>query len=215
MAEPGGGAARGGMIVSLRGQLTEVAADRLVLETGGVGYGLLVPGRLAAGLSRRVGEEIFLLTYLHVRDDGLQLFGFDGPRERRFFLWLIGISGVGPKVALAILSAYSAADLETAVVRGDDKKFESISGIGKKLAQRLLIELKDKVGADLESAPVSAAGADATGAPADHFLEARVALQNLGLSLREAEAALQGAPEAASLEELVRYALTRKDEVGT
>jgi len=203
------------MIVSLRGRLTEVAADRVVLETGGVGYGLLVPGRLAAGLSRRVGDEIFLLTYLHVRDDGLQLFGFDGSRERRFFLWLIGISGVGPKVALAILSAYSAADLETAVVRGDDKKFESITGIGKKLAQRLLIELKDKVGADLDSAPAAAAGADAAGAPADHFLEARVALQNLGLSLREAEAALQGAPDEATLEELVRYALTRKDEVGT
>ena len=203
------------MIVSLRGRLTEVAADRVVLETGGVGYGLLVPGRLAAGLSRRVGDEIFLLTYLHVRDDGLQLFGFDGSRERRFFLWLIGISGVGPKVALALLSAYSAADLETAVVRGDDKKFESITGIGKKLAQRLLIELKDKVGADLDSAPAAAAGADAAGAPADHFLEARVALQNLGLSLREAEAALQGAPDEATLEELVRYALTRKDEVGT
>jgi len=203
------------MIVSLRGRLTDVAADRVVLETGGVGYGLLVPGRLAAGLSRRVGEEIFLVTYLHVRDDGLQLFGFDGPRERRFFLWLIGISGVGPKVALAILSAYSVTDLETAVVRGDDKKFESISGIGKKLAQRLLIELKDKVGADLDAVPAQAATAgDGAGAPADHFLGARVALQNLGLSLREAEAALQGAPEAATLEELVRYALTRKDEAG-
>ena len=202
------------MIVSLRGQLTEVAADRVVLETGGVGYGLFVPGRLAAGLSRRVGEEIFLVTYLHVRDDGLQLFGFDGPRERRFFLWLIGISGVGPKVALAILSAYSVTDLETAVVRGDEKKFESIAGIGKKLAQRLLIELNDKVGAELAAPPPAAAGAP-SGAPADHFLEARVALQNLGLSLREAEAALQGAPDAATLEELVRYALTRKDEVGT
>jgi holliday junction DNA helicase RuvA len=202
------------MIVSLRGQLTDVAADRVVLEAGGVGYGLLVPGRLAAGLSRRLGEEIFLLTYLHVRDDGLQLFGFDGARERRFFLWLIGISGVGPKVALAILSAYSVTDLETAVVRGDEKKFESISGIGKKLAQRLLIELNDKVGAELDTMATPAAPAAAAGS-ADHFLAARVALQNLGLSLREAEAALQGAPEAATLEELVRYALTRKDEADT
>ena len=201
------------MIVSLRGELTEVAADRVVLEAGGVGYGLLVPGRLAAGLSRRLGEEIFLLTYLHVRDDGLQLFGFDTPRERRFFLWLIGISGVGPKVALAILSAYSVTDLEAAVVRNDEKKFESISGIGKKLAQRLLIELKDKVGAELDALPVRAAGGEQAGAPTDHFLEARVALQNLGLSLREAEAALQGAPDAGTLEELVRFALTRKNEV--
>ena len=202
------------MIVSLRGRLVDVGVDRVVVETGGVGYGVLVPGRLASALSGQLQDEVFVHTYLHVRDDGLQLFGFETPRERRFFLSLIGISGVGPKVALAILSAYSVADLEAAVLRGDDKKFESIPGIGKKLAQRLLIELKDKVGTDLTPAPAAAASAGApAGAPADHFLEARVALQNLGLSLREAEAALQGAPDDASLEELVRFALTRKNEV--
>ncbi len=119
------------------------------------------------------------------------------------------MSGVGPKVALAILSAYSVADLETAVVRGDDKRFESISGIGRKLAQRLVIELKDKVGVELDASPLPTAGG-AAAAGADPFLQARVALQNLGLPLREAEAALQGAPEGASLEELVRYALTKK-----
>ena len=204
------------MIVSLRGRLVDVEGDRVVLETAGVGYGVLVTGRLASALSGRLQDEVFVHTYLHVRDDGLQLFGFETPRERRFFLSLIGISGVGPKVALAILSSYSVADLEAAVLRDDAKKFESIPGIGKKLAQRLLIELKDKVGAEFVSAPAAAAaGAEAAGAPADHFLEARVALQHLGLSLREAETALQGAPATASLEELVRYALTRKDEVTT
>jgi len=201
------------MIVSLRGRLVDVEADRIVLETSGVGYGVLVPGRLAAALSGRLRDEVFVHTYLHVRDDGLQLFGFETPRERRFFLWLIGISGVGPKVALAILSSYSVADLEAAVLRRDDKKFESIPGIGKKLAQRLLIELTDKVGTELSPAPAAtASGGETVGAP-DHFIEARVALQNLGLSLREAETALQGAPDGASLEELVRFALTRKDEV--
>jgi Holliday junction DNA helicase RuvA len=198
------------MIVSLRGVLADVEVDRVVLESGGVGYGVLVPGRLASALSRRVGDEVFLHTYLHVRDDALQLFGFESPRERRFFLSLIAISGVGPKVALAILSTYSVADLETAVVRGDDRKFESIPGIGKKLAQRLLIELTDKVVADVGAGAGAAAGAVA-GPGADEFLQARVALQNLGLSLREAEAALQGAPHEASLEELVRYALTKKE----
>jgi len=141
------------MIASLRGVLAGADPDKVVIETGGVGYGVLVPGRLASGLSRRVGDEVFLHTYLHVRDDALQLFGFESPRERRFFVTLIGVSGVGPKVALAILSAYSVSDLETAVVRGDDKRFESIPGIGRKLAQRLVIELKDKVGVELDSAP--------------------------------------------------------------
>jgi Holliday junction DNA helicase RuvA len=196
------------MIVSLRGLLAGADADRVVIEAGGLGYGVLVPGRLASALSRRVGDEVFVHTDLHVRDDALQLFGFESPRERRFFVTLIGVSGVGPKVALAILSAYSVAELETAVVRGDDKRFESITGIGRKLAQRLVIELKDKVGADLDLAPAAADGAPAAGA--DPFLQARVALQNLGLPLREAEAALQGAPEGAPLEELVRFALTRK-----
>ena len=197
------------MIVSLRGVLAGADADRVVIETGGLGYGVLVPGRLASALSRRVGDEVFVHTYLHVRDDALQLFGFESPRERRFFVTLIGVSGVGPKVALAILSAYSVSDLETAVVRGDDKRFESIPGIGRKLAQRLVIELKDKVGVELESSPASATEGAAAGA--DPFLQARVALQNLGLPLREAEAALQGAPEGAPLEELVRYALTKKE----
>ena len=197
------------MIVSLRGVLAGADLDKVVIEAGGLGYGVLVPGRLAAALSRRVGDEVFVHTYLHVRDDALQLFGFESPRERRFFITLIGVSGVGPKVALAILSAYSVAELETAVLRGDDKRFESITGIGHKLAQRLVIELKDKVGVELEPSPASAAG-DATTAGADPFLQARVALQNLGLPLREAEAALQGAPEGAPLEELVRYALTKK-----
>jgi Holliday junction DNA helicase RuvA len=196
------------VIVSLRGVVADADADKVVIETGGLGYGVLVPGRLASALSRRVGDEVFVHTYLHVRDDALQLFGFESPRERRFFVTLIGVSGVGPKVALAILSAYSVSDLETAVVRGDDKRFESIPGIGRKLAQRLVIELKDKVGVDLEPS-AAAVVADDAGA-ADPFLQARAALQNLGLPLREAEAALQGAPEGAPLEELVRYALTKK-----
>ena len=100
------------------------------------------------------------------------------------------------------------AELELAVARDDVKKFESIPGIGKKLAQRLVVELKDKVG---ELPPVGAGEAGETGgpAPADHFIEARSALQNLGLTLREAEEALRGAPEDAPLEELVKFALTR------
>jgi len=199
------------MIASLRGALLESGPDSVVIEAGGLGYGVLVPGRLAARLAGRVGDEVYLHTYLNVREDALQLFGFESARERRFFTTLIAVSGVGPKVALAILSAYSVPDLEAAVLRGDDKRFESIPGIGKKLAQRLVIELADKVALELDFRSAPATGEEPAAAAADPFLQARVALQNLGLSLRESEAALQGAPVGAPLEELVRYALTKKE----
>jgi Holliday junction DNA helicase RuvA len=199
------------MIVSLRGRLADVGVDRVVVETGGLGYGVLVPGRLSSVLAGRLGDEVYLHTYLNVREDALQLFGFESARERRFFTTLIAVSGVGPKVALAILSAYSVPDLEAAVLRGDDKRFESIPGIGKKLAQRLVIELADKVALELDSRSAPATDGEPAAAVTDPFLQARVALQNLGLTLRESEAALQGAPVGAPLEELVRYALTKKE----
>lgn len=197
------------MIASVRGRLTMVDGERAVVEVGGLGLEVLASGRTLGGLSAHLGEEVSLYTYLHVREDVLQLYGFRDPGERVFFLWLTGVSGVGPKVALAVLSGYPVAELELAVARDDHKKFESIPGIGKKLAQRLVVELKDKVG---QLPPVGAADGGGTGgqAPTDSFLAARSALQNLGLTLREAEESLRGAPEGASLEDLVKYALTRK-----
>ncbi len=196
------------MIASVRGALRQLDGERAVIEVGGFGIEVLASGRTLGSLSGRLGDEVALQTYLHVREDALQLFGFTSARERTFFLWLIGVSGVGPKVALAVLSGYPVEDLELAVARDDVKKFESIPGIGKKLAQRLVVELGDKVG---ELPPVGAAEAGGTGgpAPSDSFLAARSALQNLGLTLREAEEALRGAPEGASLEDLVKFALTR------
>jgi Holliday junction DNA helicase RuvA len=182
------------MIASLRGIVLEATPEQVVIETGGVGFAVAVPAREASSLSRKVGGEAFLHTYLHVREDALLLFGFAAVRSRSFFLSLIAISGVGPKVALAILSTYPVEELEAAVVRGDSKKFESIPGIGKKLAQRLIIELRDKV------------------ADVDQVVAARTALQGLGLTLREAEEALKGAPADASLDELVRFALRKKDD---
>jgi Holliday junction DNA helicase RuvA len=193
------------MIASIRGKLELVDGEHAVVQVGGLGIEVLASGRTLGGLSGRRGEEVSLHTYLHVREDALQLFGFRSVRERVFFQWLIGVSGVGPKVALAVLSGYPVEELELAVARDDVKKFESISGIGKKLAQRLVVELGDKVG-ELPAAP---AGIAAGAAPPDTFLAARSALQNLGLSLREAEEALRGAPKDAPLEDLVKYALTR------
>ena len=179
--------------------------ERAVVEVGGLGIEVFAAGPTLSALSRQLDEETRLHTYLHVREDALQLYGFRSVRERVFFLWLIGVSGVGPKVALAVLSGYPVEDLEAAVAREDAKKFESIPGIGKKLAQRLVIELKDKVGELPAGRP--AAGGGGPGPTPDAILLARSALQNLGLTLREAEEALRGAPADASLEELVKYAL--------
>jgi len=193
------------MIAAIRGKLELVDGEHAVIQVGGLGIEVLASGRTLGGLSGRLGEEVSLHTYLHVREDALQLFGFRSVRERVFFQWLIGVSGVGPKVALAVLSGYPVEELELAVARDDVKKFESIPGIGKKLALRLVVELGDKVG----ELPAPPAGTAAGAAPADSFLAARSALQNLGLNLREAEQALRGAPEGAPLEDLVKYALTR------
>jgi holliday junction DNA helicase RuvA len=197
------------VIASVRGTLVSVDGERAVVEVGGLGLEVLASGRTLSSLVPRLNEQVSLFTYLNVREDALQLFGFREPGERTFFLWLTAVSGVGPKVALAVLSGYPVAELELAVARDDVKKFESIPGIGKKLAQRLVVELKDKVG---ELPPVGAGEAGGTGVPipTDHFIEARSALQNLGLTLREAEEALRGAPEDMPVEELVKFALTRK-----
>lgn len=197
------------MIASLKGSVAGVESDRVVIETGGVGFAVQAPAAVLSALSRKIGEEAFLHTYLHVRDDALLLFGFASVKQREFFLALIGVSGVGPKVAMAILSGYPVEQLEAAVLRGDTKKFESIPGIGKKLAQRLMIEMKDKVGELLPEA-VTAGALPNDGGAGGTFVLARTALENLGLTLREAEEALKGAPEQASVEELVRHALKRK-----
>jgi holliday junction DNA helicase RuvA len=192
------------VIASVRGKVLHVDGERAVVEVGGLGIEVFAAGPTLSALSRQLDEETRLHTYLHVREDALQLYGFRSVRERVFFLWLIGVSGVGPKVALAVLSGYPVEDLEAAVAREDAKKFESIPGIGKKLAQRLVIELKDKVGELPAGRPAAGGG---PGPAPDTILLARSALQNLGLTLREAEEALRGAPADASLEELVKYAL--------
>ncbi len=196
------------MIAFVRGELALVAPDHAVIELGGLGLEVLASGRTLGALSGKLGNDVSLHTYLHVREDTLQLYGFGSVRERAFFLWLIAVSGVGPKVALAVLSGYPVEELELAVARDDVKKFESIPGIGKKLAQRLVVELRDKVG-ELPPGGAGEAGAARGATASDAFIQARSALQNLGLSLREAEEALRGAPEGAALEDLVKFALTR------
>lgn len=197
------------MIARLRGSVLEADGERVVLDVGGVGFDVGVPGRLASQLSLKLGQQASLYTYLHVRDDTLQLYGFASPRERAFFRLLISVSGVGPKVGVAILSAYPVEDLELAVFHADAKRFESIPGIGKKLAQRLLVELKDRIvpGGQVEfgaAAPTAGAGAA--------LMAARSALVNLGMTMAEADAALKGASSDAGVEDLLKHAL-RKEPV--
>jgi holliday junction DNA helicase RuvA len=197
------------MIARLRGTVLEADGDRVVLDVGGVGFEVGCPGPVAAQLSRKLGETASLYTYLHVRDDVLQLYGFASPRERSFFRTLISVSGVGPKVAVAILSAYPVADLELAVFSADAKRFESIPGIGKKLAQRLLVELKDRIVPGPEAVT---AGVLPGSAAASALVAARSALMNLGMTITEADAALKGAPPGAPVEELVKHALRKGQE---
>jgi Holliday junction DNA helicase RuvA len=196
------------VITTVRGRVQTVWSDHAVIEIGGLGLAVYAPASVLAALSHQVGDDAMLQTYLHVRDDALQLYGFNDSRQRALFLALIAISGVGPKVALAVLSGYPVPDLELAVVHDDAKKFESIPGIGKKLSQRLVVELKDKVSPGVDIS----AGTSSSAVSNDVFVQARSALQNLGLTLRDAEELLRGAPADADVAELVKYALARGRE---
>jgi len=194
------------MIASLSGQLRSRDTEGIVLDVSGVGYRVAMPAR---SLDRIDGSrKVFVYTYLHVREDVMCLYGFMDTDERDFFELLKGVSGVGPKVAIGILSAYGPADLRRAVLNRDVAVFQSISGIGKKTAERLVLELKDKVG-DIGASAGDAAGAESAKAGNGSYQLAREALVSLGYNFTEAEAALSGADPDTDVEELVRGALKR------
>jgi Holliday junction DNA helicase RuvA len=181
------------VIALLRGKPVARTSEGLVLDVGGVGY------LVAATPSVRGDGELTVHTYLHVREDALQLYGFADPSERELFVQLLSVNGVGPKVALAIVSGSPAAELRRAIVLEDTARFQAIPGIGKKTAERIVLELKEKLAGDLEVVPVHAPG-DAT---------ARDALVELGWTPVEAERALAETDPDASPEERVRQALRR------
>jgi len=184
------------MIARLRGRPVARSGDGLVLEVGGVGY-LVHPTRSA--LRRAEGaDEVILETYLNVREDALQLYGFADAEERELFGHLLSVSGVGPKVALAIVSGSSPAELRRAIALEDTARFQAIPGIGKRIAERVVLELKEKLGTVTAPLPLPAQGRD---------MVARDALVELGYSLAEAEAALAGTDPAMPPEERVRQAL--------
>jgi holliday junction DNA helicase RuvA len=185
------------VISFLEGLLAERGGDRVVIAAGGIGYEVLVSTTTLAKLPV-TGRKARLLTHLQVRDDAMTLYGFATPGERDLFLLLLGVSGVGPKVALAILSVLSSEALRRAILDGDADAITIVPGVGKKVAARVVLDLKDKLGGVVE---LPAAGPVA---------EVREALAGLGLSpqeIHEAVRGLDGGEE--SVEELLRSALQR------
>jgi holliday junction DNA helicase RuvA len=187
------------VIARLRGAPVASDPSGLVLEVAGVGYRLHATPtaiRKAEG-----AEQVVLETHLHVREDALQLFGFADAAERELFEQLLAVSGVGPKVALAIVSGYSPAELRKAIVREDAALFQTIPGIGKKTAQRVVLELKERIAplAAVEEAPHLGAG--------DGHIVARDALVELGYSPAEAEQRLAEIDPDLPPAERVRQAL--------
>jgi Holliday junction DNA helicase RuvA len=187
------------MIARLRGKPVASTPEGLVLDVGGVGY--LVAATPSVLRKADGAEEVVVETYLHVREDVLQLYGFADRAERELFVQLLTVNGVGPKVALAIVSGSPVEELRRAIVREDTARFQAIPGIGKKTAERIVLELKEKLGA---------AGVAAV-APSDRdeHVVARDALVELGYSLVEAERALANVDATLPPEERVRLALKR------
>ena len=196
------------VISFLHGKLAEAGPTHVVVDCGGVGYAVFIPLSSYDKLPAK-GGDVRLLTHHHVvaHEGTQQLFGFVTPEEREMFLLLIGISGIGPKLAINILSSTSINALRAAIASGDTKSLSALRGIGKKTAERLVVELKDKLGA---TAPFETKGRAAT--PEEQKLtDAVLALVSLGYKQMDAHKAVLAAAEKggpkASVEELVRAAL--------
>lgn len=201
------------MIACIRGTLLEASPSVVVVEAGGLGFEVGVSSCTAASLPA-LGEECRLYTRLQVREDSMTLFGFASKDERTMFDRLVAVSGVGPRLALAILSRYDVSQLYSIVMAEDDKAMAEVSGVGKKTAQRLILELKSVFSKDRKGGvPVAAMPGQATMPlvqPSSALDDARAALLSMGFSPQETDLALDGAPaEGARVEDLLAAALRR------
>lgn len=197
------------MIAFLKGRLAAKAPSSAVVEVGGVGYAV---GMSQAAVSKlpEVGSPVEVHTYLQVREDALALYGFLTIEEKALFEQLIGVSGVGPKVALAALSFYTPRALADAIAAQDVARVSKIPGVGKKTASRIILELKGSLDQGIEGL-FDAAAADV---PDDRLKGAAEALLSMGFTSSEADLALKGAPEGASEGALLQYALKRLGSAG-
>jgi Holliday junction DNA helicase RuvA len=176
------------VIASVRGEVLVRRPDHVVVESAGVGYRLTVSAETLKAVPAS-GKETMLHSHLVARDDSMQLFGFASEEERDLFLHLISVSGVGPKVGIAILSGGTPRELMRAIAAGDAKRFQAVPGIGKRTAERVIVELREKVAGELEEgmSVIASAGDD------DPRTLAREGLMHLGYTLAEAEKLLEGA----------------------
>jgi Holliday junction DNA helicase RuvA len=197
------------MFYYLNGVVAEMEANLAVIDCGGVGYACATTNYTLSQLKK--GERAKLYTYMNVREDAVDLFGFSSQSELHSFKLLLGVSGVGPKAALAILSTNTPANLAMAVVMGDEKALTAAPGIGKKIAQRIILELKDKLAKEQASfGPDTGGSVPLTVLPNDKAKEAGAALAVLGYSGSEVAAALKGIDiDTLPLEEIIRQALKR------
>ena len=169
------------MIASVRGQVLSRLPGEVVVEAAGVGYRLAVSSETLSGVPR-VGDAATLHTHLVLRDDGMHLYGFSSESERELFLMLIGVQGVGPKVALAVLSGGAPRELLNAIATGDTARFQAVPGIGKRTAERIIVELREKVaGKATDDIVVRRTASD------DPRTLAREGLLGLGFSSQEAD----------------------------
>ena len=195
------------MFYYVNGTVAEIEAGLAVIDCSGVGYACATTNYTLSQLKK--GERAKLYTYMNVREDAVDLFGFSSQSELHSFKLLLGVSGVGPKAALAILSTNTPANLAMAVVMGDEKALTAAPGIGKKIAQRIILELKDKLAKEQASfGPDTGGSVPLTVLPNDKAKEAGAALAVLGYSGSEVAAALKGIDiDTLPLEEIIRQAL--------
>ena len=194
------------MLYYVSGEVTVLEPGLAVIDCGGVGYGCRVTAYTAAQLKLNQPTRLYITE--SIREDAFDLYGFISREEQRCFELLTSVNGVGPKAAMAILSAGGPQNFTLAIMTGDEKMLTAAQGIGKKIAQRIILELKDKIGGsnvelDFSTGPAVSAPQQS----GSNVAMARAALQELGYSPAEIQTALKGADASASTEELVRHAL--------
>lgn len=187
------------MIATLRGEVSQIEETALIVEVGGVGLRVFVPAPVRT--NAKAGEIVFLFTHLVVREDALTLYGFESQADRDLFNLLLGVDGVGPKVALSVLSSMTLDAVQRAVFADEAELLSKVPGVGKKTAQKIALHLKDKLKPSDALAKVAAM--------ADYDSEVLAALTALGYSVIEAQAAIQALPKDApkDVEERLRVAL--------
>lgn len=191
------------MIYSVKGELIHTELGLAVVECGGVGYACRTSRQTLNSI--KTGSEVKLFTYLHVSENSLDLFGFSDTMELSCFRQLISVSGIGPKAALSVLSEISPSKLALCITTGDAKTLTKCPGIGLKTAQRIVLELKDKVAKEQHVTAAEFASMPAVGG--GNVGEALSALEVLGFAPAQAAAAIAGASPEASVEELIKFAL--------